>query len=736
MATPTQTPPSGFADGGMLSIDPKGLLRAIVRRKWWIVASTLVVGGAVAAGTLRQPKIYESAAQIIVDPVVPKVLAEDTMIDNLTEQSRAERAFYNTQYQIIKSRAVLRDVVSRLKLSESAEFLRDYVIVAEPGEPREKALEDVLLQIVTVAPELQSRIVRLVVQDQDPERAARIANAVADAYINYSLERRLSTTRGASKWLDERVEEFGRKLENAEKALHGFRQDHMLVSVSLEDRQNMISTSLSKLSEKLVENQTQLIDLEARRRVLEEQRAKEGRSVEADPRVAKSEVISEYKRTLAELNKRRAELSTRYGELHPNMVSVDKEIAETTSRMHEEIGLIVRSMDTEIAGLKASEISLKAAMEEEKQRALELNTLGLDYSKLTRDFGTTKKMYESLLQRQSEASLSGLLESNFVRWHQTAEVQPIPVRPSVPKNAALGLVLGLILGLTLAIGSVLLDNTVHTQVDIEEVLRLPFLGILPSIQEENRDERSRGGPVVAPTTRDMYIGLNPKSTVAECARSIRTNLLFLGTDRPMKRLLLTSAGPAEGKSTTAIAMALTMAQAGNRVLLVDTDLRKPRLHRTFGVSGERGLTSLLLDASDLTDAIKSTDVVGLDILPCGPLPPNPAEILHTERFANLVKQLDQKYDRIVFDSPPVHAVTDAVILSQIADGTIFVVKASKTAKDSVRKAARQLADVNARILGVVLNDVDLEEGGYGYSYYYYHRYGYSYGSEGEKSAGA
>jgi capsular exopolysaccharide synthesis family protein len=285
------------------------------------------------------------------------------------------------------------------------------------------------------------------------------------------------------------------------------------------------------------------------------------------------------------------------------------------------------------------------------------------------------------------------------------------------KNTGLGLLVGLLLGLVIAFGGVLLDNTVHNQEDIEQNLQLAFLGVLPKIRQSTEGD---GDSV----DRDRYILENPKSAVAECARSIRTNLIFMGTERPLRRLLFTSARPAEGKTTSAIAMGITMAQAGSRVLLIDTDLRKPRLHKTFGVSAEVGLTSTLVEIEKLDEAIKSTQVVGLDVLPCGPLPPNPAELLHSERFVALLDTLSKRYDRLLLDSPPVGAVTDAAILSQTCDGTLLVVQSSKSPKETVRRAARQIQGVGANLVGVILNDFDIEAGSYGYHHYHYYRYSY------------
>jgi succinoglycan biosynthesis transport protein ExoP len=227
---------------------------------------------------------------------------------------------------------------------------------------------------------------------------------------------------------------------------------------------------------------------------------------------------------------------------------------------------------------------------------------------------------------------------------------------------------------------------------------------------------------------DLFIHKMPKSPVAECLRGVRTNLLFLGTERPLQKLLVTSSGPQEGKTTAVIDLGITFAQSGQRTLLVDTDMRKPRLHRAFGLSADVGLTSVLLDEKRLGEALKATQVPDLTVLPCGPMPPNPAELLHTERFRKLVVELSRRYDRILFDSPPVAAVTDAMILAGEVDGVVLLVKAAHTSRDSVVRARRALTDVQARIVGAVLNAVDLKSRGAGYSYADYAQYSH-YGDD-------
>lgn len=743
--TTPMTARDGSSDGGF-STDLPEILRALRRRPWIVLASVVALASAFYVGSKNQPKVYRGVATIVIDPDLPKVLGEGfNAEDFVTDRASAETSFYNTQYDIIRSRSIVRKAIAELVLTEDRDFLEDHNITAATGEARTKSVEDVVSGRLEVAPERQSRIVKIIFEDYDADRAARIANAVSRVYIDQSLESRLSTTRSASKWLDERVEEYGKQLETTEKQLNDFKTDNKLLSVSLEDRKNMTSTSLGALNERVMQVRAKLIELEAERRVLQSatsSAAYNRAELAAVPRVGRSAVVAQLKGILVELQRSRADLMSRYGERHPNMAAVDNQIAEVTKLYETELRIIVATLNNEITEAKTAEASLLAQLDVETQKALDINKLSLEYGKLSREVANTKQIYESLRKRQTEAGLSGQLESNFVRWLETAEPRPRPVRPSVPMNTGLGALLGLILGVSVVIAGLLLDNTVHTQSDIEERLQLSFLGLLPTIRrEEAREEKRQRAKAkgnekepATPNARDLHIVKFPTSSVAECVRSLRTNLLFLGTEKPLKRLLFTSAGPSEGKSTTVVALGTTMALAGNRTVMVDTDLRRPRLHKTFGVSGEEGLTSVLLETCELETAIKSTEVRGLDILPSGPLPPNPSELFHTQRFLKLVEMLSERYDRVLFDSPPINAVTDATILSKIVDGTILVIKASKTTKEAARRASRQLLDVNANVLGVVLNDVDIEEGGYYKNYYYYqYRHGYAAGQPDDKS---
>jgi capsular exopolysaccharide synthesis family protein len=291
----------------------------------------------------------------------------------------------------------------------------------------------------------------------------------------------------------------------------------------------------------------------------------------------------------------------------------------------------------------------------------------------------------------------------------------------VPQGVLMGIIAGLVLGLGLALLLEFMDASVASQQEIEERLGMTFLGFVPSIPDAPTNTESR----------DLHIHREPKSLIAECTRSIRTNLLFMSPDKPFKRMLVTSSGPQEGKSTTAINLGIAMAQSGNKVLIIDTDMRRPRLHKAFGVSNEVGVSSLVVGEGKIDAAIKSTEVPGLFLMPCGPIPPNPAELMHTKAFGDLLDQLGQRFDRLILDSPPVGAVADAVVLATRVDGVVMVLKAGKTHRDMAKRTVKALRDVKANLYGAVLNDVNLERSKYGD---YYYGYSYRYYGYGEKKA--
>jgi capsular exopolysaccharide synthesis family protein len=318
------------------------------------------------------------------------------------------------------------------------------------------------------------------------------------------------------------------------------------------------------------------------------------------------------------------------------------------------------------------------------------------------------------LRSLKETGLSGSMRLNNVTVLDAAKPVMSPSKPKVQQILLISALMGLLLGFGLAFGLEFLDNTVTNQEHIEQGLGTTFLGILPSIGDK------------VPENRDLVVAEQPKSAVAECCRAIRANLMFMSPERPLKSILITSSGPRDGKTTTAASLAITMAKSGNRVLLLDADMRRPRVHSAFRVPNGKGLSSLILGEGRLEDTVKSSGVENLFLLTCGPIPPNPADLLHTHAFVALIKEMANKFDRVIIDSPPVGAVSDALVISTHVDGTVLVMKSGVTTKDMAKRTVRSLRDVNARIFGAVLNDIDLEDR-QGGGYYYYAKYGYYYG---------
>jgi len=698
-----------------MSLDYSELFNRLRQRAWLIALLAVLAGASAVAGTIPQPKVYRATGKLLFEGAQSQVLDDEMSLDAITQQARMEREFYNTQIKTITSRTVLQDAAARLGLARDEDYLEARGLGSSPT-PR--ALEGALRSVVDVSPDRGSRIVIVTAEGFDPERAARIANTVGQAYIDHTLEVRLESTREASKWLDARVQEFSRSLEEQERRLNDFKKTQRLVSVPLEDRQNIASTNLALLNQALVETQTKLIGLASERSVL--RRVSEGKArIDSVPRIAANAVVEKLRTSLVEVEGELAALSARYGDSWPDVVAARNRAKTLKTALDQEIERAIAALENEVVTQERMEAKLQEAIEQQKAEALAVNEVGLEYKTLNRRLGTTKDIYESLLKRQTEADLSGLLKSSFVRWFEQAEPSRSPVRPSLPKNALLGGLAGLALGLLLVVGEVLLDNTVRTRADVEDYLGLPFLGIYPSLRQPSSSKADEVQQV------DLFPLRHPKSGAAECARAIRTNLLFMGASRPLKKLLLTSARPGEGKTSTTVALGISMAQTDQKVLLVDTDLRKPRLHNAFGVPSGEGITSVLM-GKPVDECIRSTELSNLDILPCGVIPPNPSELLHSEVFRQFLNDVGERYDRILLDSPPVLPVTDSSILAQVTDGTLLVVQAGVTTKDSARRALDQLNNVQSGILGVVLNDFDSERDA-GSREAYYEYVGYQYG---------
>jgi capsular exopolysaccharide synthesis family protein len=477
----------------------------------------------------------------------------------------------------------------------------------------------------------------------------------------------------------------------------------------------MVTQRLTAINDALTKTRIQKAQLEARSDALRQL----GDSFEREAQIQEPSTPGAANPTLQQLKLRYEEArvecgdtATRYLEHHPKREACEEKLGLARAAVRREIGSLVASAQREQGEASQAERNLVGLYNKTKVEAFDLNQYEQEYLELKRAYDNNQRLYELILKRLKDTGVTGMLQVSNVRILDRARPSELPVSPNIKLNVLLAVALGLLGGLALAFAAESIDTSITSQEDVEGQVGLPFLGIVPNIEADG--ERSA----------DLFVQSNPRSPAAECLRSLRTNLAFMSPERPLKTILVTSSGPQEGKTTTAISLAETIAGGGSRVLLVDADLRRPRIHRTFGLQNDRGLSNLIVGDGTLEEVAVSTEAPNLWVLQAGPVPPNPAELLHTAAFSELLKRMSSRFDRVVVDAPPTGVVADPVIISTQVDGTLFVIRAGHTSRDLAKRTIRSLTDVNARVLGVVLNRVDLTRPGYGGHYY---TYGYYYG---------
>ena len=724
----------------------------IIRRRWLVILlSVLVVVGLTAFVTLRMTKIYRATTTLQIETQAPQVLGKD--IEDVVEMGTgsfwSNVEYYETQYRIIESRDVSLRVVKRYRLNEDPDFMG--IPQEERGEFKAASFEDaaaILQAMITVEPVKDSRLTKVHVEHPDPKLARLYANAVVDAYVDKNLETMLQSTVDAVDWLSKQLDDAKNDLNGAEEDLRKYKKDNHILSISLEDRQNLLAAQMTSAASNLTEARAKRIEIQARKNAIvraakvEDPMAIPLESLNSNP------LIQQLKQKYAELSQEYGELDSRYGENHKSMVEIKAKMARIRKDISREVTNVISSVDAELGAARATEVGLEKVLDDLRDQGQDLADKEGPYRTLARESENNEEVYKLLLGRTKEADLSKLLRVNNVTILDRALVPEVPVKPRINLNLALAFIFGLLLGVGIAVLMEFADRTIKTQDDVE-ALGISFLGIVPSIASSTAYGSNHYGTGKSKKRRvkdiepadgteinyDNFVHEHPKSQVSESLRSIRTNLLFMSTDRDVRRLLVTSPSPQEGKTTVAANLAIVMAQSGTRVLLVDTDMRRPRIHKAFGiVRPRRGLSTMILGESTAQEAIVKTEIPNLDVLVCGPTPPNPSELIHTESFTKVVETISEMYDRVIFDSPPVGVVTDAAILSKMVDGTILIVKSLKTTRDAAKHAVSVLVDIDSEILGAVLNDLDLNNRKYGQHYYYYYKkYGYYYDEGGQDS---
>lgn len=706
--------------------DARFYLRVILRRKWLILLVFIAVASAVTLYTVRQPKVFDGTISLIIDSKEPRFL--DAQIQDVNSDTTsnywAGKEALGTQVKTILSRKVSQRVVEKLALASDADFLGVAKIPDERKRAELVAKMDavpILQKKIKVEPDKDSRVLYIKIEDGDPNRAALLANETAQAFMDEVMSQKLNLTENASKWLDQRRDSLSESTKTTELALYNFRRQSDMLSTSIDDRSTMVSARLTSTSSALTDVQLRIAGLKGRVAAIRDVEAHQGADdrlwAEALPAARENMQLAKNKDRVLTLKNECTDLASRYLDGHPKLMECRDRLASAEHDFARELSNLVLSSEAELKEAVEKERILLQLLKDAKAEAFEVEKKKVELDCLKNESENMKRQYDSVFKRLKDVELSGLLRTSNIRVLDAARPIMEPIRPNVPQGVLIGVISGLVLGMAIALLLEFLDASITSRQEIEERLHLTFLGFIPTI------------PKSVSLTRDLHIFREPKSVIAECTRSVRTNLLFMSPDKPFRRMLVTSSGPQEGKSTTVINLGIAMAQSGSRVLIIDTDMRRPRLHKAFGVPGEVGVSSLVVGEGKLDEAVKATEVPGLFLLPCGPVPPNPAELLHTKAFASLLEQLGARFDCVILDSPPVGAVSDAVVLATQVDGVVLVLKAGTTNREMATRTVKSLSGIKANIYGAILNDVNLEKSKYGDDYYgYAHRY-YGYGEK-------
>jgi capsular exopolysaccharide synthesis family protein len=579
-----------------------------------------------------------------------------------------------------------------------------------------------------------SRLLDVTFESTDPRLAARIVNAHLNNFIEKNFKSRYEAATQASNWLADQLNEMKIKVEKAEDARIAYERNNQIWTI--DEKNDISSEKLGDLNKQLTVAQGDRINKEA-----VYQLAQAG-NYDAIPAVRESPVIQDILKQQSQLSAQHTEALNQYGPKYPKVIRLQAQLKDLEGLVTREKVNIGNQMEAEYRGTRQRELLLKNALDQQKAETNQMAEKLVQYNILKRDAETNKQLYDGMLQKLKEAGITAGLRSSNIRVVDPALIPTGPSRPNKPRNIMLSVLVGLLGGIALALLREYLDNTVKTPDDIETLARLPSLAVVPAMTSSSGKHRGRfskllKAPVLASKEgrAELVSHHMPQSQMSEAFRALRTSLLLSQADHPPQVILMTSALPREGKTTAAVNLAVTLAQLGDKTLLVDADLRKPGINRALSlVDGKHaGLSSYLAGVSSLDlITVPHPAITNLAAIPTGPIPPNPADLLSSRRLTELVAELRTRYKFVVIDSPPIMAATDAVILSVQVDGVLLVVRSGETPKEAFTRTRDLLAGVKCRMLGVVLNAVDASSPDYYYSYRYYP---YSYGGYGREDEG-
>ncbi len=740
-------------------------LGILEKRKWFAIAIVVVAVALSVLFATRQTPVYRATATVIIERRSPTVLSRVQEVMELGSSDYwSMKEYMQTQYEILQSRRLVKRVVDKLALGLDPHFLgldrRQPPLSPEEMRRQMAKLDAVerLRQSIRVEPRPDSQFVLVSVEHSDPRMAQEIANVLVTEFKDENLEYKKRVVSEAISELRSMTVQLRQAKEAAETRVLEFERRHSMSSLT--SRKEQVQEKLRMLNEKFVSATIHLANERASRgrqelaasiARLEELLTVKDLAGASHPLLVQSSNIISLKVRLVDLDTKVRETTARYGPKHPVMQaaygqrSLVRKALQSEARILLEAELIglqekLQIAQNKLAKAQEMEESLLSQLEAALEEEAELAKLETDYVPLMKRMTEAETVYLDVKARYGETTLSSQVETNNIRVQDYASMPDKPVRPNKKMNVLVGLVLGIALGVGAAYFVESLDSSLKTREDIEAVGRVDFLGLVPMVEDAERPE-----PGTSHDCPELFVHHMPKSSVAEHFRTIKTNLFFSGGRPRPRRLLVTSPGPKEGKTTVGCNLAAVAALAGSRTLVVDTDMRRPRVHRLFGIPRRPGITEYFMGTTPITKYTRRTPVENLDVLTCGSLSPNPLELLESPRFGEMIDDLGEDYDTILFDSPPLLAVADAKIVCALVDVLVLVARAGRTTKEGLREARGMLYPLLDEDVGVVLNGFDVEKHSYRYYYYrsktyaYYNYYSYDdrgLGSEGGEMTSA
>ena len=686
-------------------------LDIVWRRRWGFVLAFVAVSCLGVLYTMRQPKVYEATTAVIINP--------ESQTINPFESSAADQwylrdTYYDTQLRVLQSRLVAQRVVDDLGLANDPAFLglsqiKDPVLLQKKMAAADPV--SILLSKLKVESVAGTRLANIRVRNENPELAASLANTLAAAYSAQNSEHRSASLTATFDFIEKQYQENEARLAQSRDALNAFKENHKILYSNPVEQQKITNQRLDYLNTKRVE-----IDTEKQRAgyVLSELRAIEVSvdNVHAFTILGGPQTLETELAECRKLEEKKRELLITYLEKSPQVTGLHKQIETCKASVLNGMKNVIQGLEAHYQALVKLDQEIHQEISSLQKEALELDQLRLLYEQFESQRRNAESLYEQSQAKLNEVSLNQRLEVNNIRILDNAAVPTSPVSPNLLINGAITLLAAVIAGFLAVLLLELFDISIRNQTDIEERVGLPFLGAVPKFPKNRR---------YAGRNAYRFILENPRSPIAECMRTLLTTLSFLIKSNASHILLITSAQPLEGKTMTSLNLAVTAALAGKRVVLLEADMRRPRIYQALNISTKSGLNNLLKGEVTLAEALQGTEVDNLKLLPCGEIPKNPADLFQSEAFSNLLDTLKTQFDTIIIDSPPVTVVTDALIIAQHVHGVIVVSRAGVTPMPSLVRTRELLESVNAPITGAVLNDLSASSHSYYGGYYYYHK---------------